>query len=205
MEILRLVNEMTRAKITVISTIAMFGLAACGSDKADEQVTSGTQIVTTAPDADLKSGDPELGGAVVTPGAPYRVSYRIIGTPVVGVPVVVDLRVESNQGSRPLDIEYRIRDATAMMLGESQPARVRMELAANESAFTQQVTIIPQREGRFYLNVSASFETVDGTMSTVTAIPIQVGTGTRELQPHGEVQLDENDEAVRVLDGDSQE
>jgi hypothetical protein len=39
-------------------------------------------------------------------------------------------------------------------------------------------------------------------MSTVTAIPIQVGTGSRELQPHGEVQTDENGEAVRVLSGD---
>lgn len=194
---------MNRAKTLVVLTIAMFGLAACGDDKADEQVATDVKITTTPPDIDLKSGDPELGGAVVTPGAPYRVNYRIIGTPVVGVPVVVDLRVESSQGSRPLNLDYRISDATAMVLGESQPARVRMELAANETDFTQQVTIIPQREGRFYLNVSASFETVDGTMSTVTAIPIQVGTGTRELQPHGEVQLDENDETVRVLDGDS--
>jgi len=89
-----------------------------------------------------------------------------------------------------------------MLLGESQPATVRMEFAANETAFTQQVTIVPQREGRFYLNVSASFETADGTMSTVTAIPIQVGTGSRELEPHGEVQLDEDGNAVRVLTND---
>jgi len=110
--------------------------------------------------------------------------------------------VESNQGTQPLNLEYRINDATSMVLGESQPATVRMEFAANESAFTQQVTIIPQREGRFYLNVSASFETADGTMSTVTAIPIQVGAGTRELLPHGEVQLDEEGNAVRVLTND---
>ena len=196
------VIDMIRAKTLVVPLIAMFGLAACGGDKADEQVVTDAEITTTPPDVDLKSGDPELGGAVVTPGAPYRVNYRIIGTPVVGVPVVVDLRVESSQGSRPLNLDYRIRDATAMVLGESQPAKVRMELAANQTEVSQQVTIIPQREGRFYLNVSASFETVDGTMSTVTAIPIQVGTGTRELQPHGEVQTDENGDAVRVLSGE---
>ena len=77
-----------------------------------------------------------------------------------------------------------------------------MEAAANETEFNQQVTIIPQREGRFYLNVSASYETEDGTMSTVTAIPIQVGTGARELQEHGEVQVGEDGEAVRVLTSD---
>jgi hypothetical protein len=89
-----------------------------------------------------------------------------------------------------------------MLFAESQPARVRIEAAANETDFSQRVTVIPQREGRFYLNVSASFETEGGTVSTVTAIPIQVGTGSRELQDHGEVQLDEDGEAIRVLSND---
>jgi len=197
------VIDMTGVKTLVVLTVAMCGLIACGNDKAESQVAAEVEITTKAAEVDLKSGDPELGGALVTPGAPYRVSYRIIGTPVVGSPVIVDLKVESNQGAKPLTLDYRFNDATAMVLGESQPASVQMELAANESEFSQQVAVIPQREGRFYLNVSASFETPDGTMSTVTAIPIQVGTGTRELQPHGEVQTDENGDSVRVLDGDS--
>jgi len=196
------VKDMTRAKTLAVITIAMFGLAACGGDKVEEQVAAEEELVSVAPDAGTKSVDPELGGAVVTPGSPYRVSYRIIGTPVVGSPVTVDLTVESSRSSQPLNLEYRINDATSMLLAESQPANVRMEPAGVDTAFTQQVTVIPQREGRFYLNVSAYFETVDGTMSTVTAIPIQVGVGSRELQPHGEVQTDENGEAVRVLSGD---
>jgi len=196
------VIDMTRAKTLAIFTIAMFGLAACGSDKVEEQVAAEEEVASVASDAGTKSVDPELGGAIVTPGSPYRVSYRIIGTPVVGSPVTVDLTVESSRGSQPLNLEYRINDATSMVLAESQPASVRMEADGNDAPFTQQVTIIPQREGRFYLNVSAYFETVDGTMSTVTAIPVQVGVGSRELQPHGEVQLDENDEAVRVLTND---
>ena len=193
---------MTRAKTLAIFAIAMFGLTACGSDKTEEQVATEAELASGAPDASIKSGDPELGGAVVTPGSPYRVSYRIIGTPVVGSPVTVNLTVESSRSSQPLNLEYRINDATSMLLAESQPASVRMEPDGNDAPFTQQVTVIPQREGRFYLNVSAYFETVDGTMSTVTAIPIQVGVGSRELQPHGEVQTDENGEAVRVLSGD---
>ena len=196
------VIDMTRAKTLAIFTIAMFGLAACGSDKAEEQVAAEVAAASSAADVSIKSVDPELDGAVVTPGSPYRVSYRIIGTPIVGSPVTVDLRVESSRGPQPLNLEYRINDATSMILAESQPASVRMEPAGDDAPFTQQVTVIPQREGRFYLNVSAYFETVDGTMSTVTAIPIQVGVGTRELQPHGEVQTDENGEAVRVLSGD---
>jgi hypothetical protein len=179
-----------------IAAVTSIGLFACGGEETSEMATSNT-------DASVEAGADTFVSIVAKPGSPYTVNYRIIGTPIVGSPVTVELQVESNQGTQPLNLEYRINDASSMVLGESQPATVRMEFAANESAFTQQVTIIPQREGRFYLNVSASFETADGTMSTITAIPIQVGTGTRELQPHGEVQLDEDGNAVRVLTNDS--
>jgi len=178
-----------------IVAVASIGLFACGGEETVE-------VATSSADASAKPSVDSYVSTVVKPGSPYSVSYRIIGTPIVGSPVTVNLRVKSNQGTQPLNLEYRINDASSMLLGESQPATVRMEFAANETAFTQQVTIVPQREGRFYLNVSASFETADGTMSTVTAIPIQVGTGSRELEPHGEVQLDEDGNAVRVLTND---
>ena len=74
-----------------------------------------------------------------------------------------------------------------------------MKPAANEDFIAQQVTVIPQRDGRLYLNVGASVETESGSMSSTMAIPIQVGSGARELQEDGELQLDENGEAVRVL------
>ena len=180
-----------------VAAVASIGLFACGGGETVE-------VATNSADDSTKASVDNYVSPGVKPGSPYSVSYRIIGTPIVGSPVTVDLRVESNQGTQPLNLEYRINDATSMVFGESQPATVRMEFADNESAFAQQVTIVPQREGRFYLNVSASFETADGTMSTVTAIPIQVGTGTRELQQHGELQTDENGDAVRVLSSDEQ-
>jgi hypothetical protein len=198
---------MTRVKELAIFSVALFALAACGSEQSGEDVVeeggaeevSAEDLAVVVPDAAHKTDGKGPGATPVTPGSPYHVSYNIIGTPVVGSPITVDLRVESASGSRPVNLEYRIRDASSMMLAESQPARVRMEPAANERTFRQQVTVIPQREGRFYLNVSASFETGDGTISTVTAIPIQVGSGTRELQENGEIQIDENGEAVKVL------
>jgi hypothetical protein len=194
------VIKMTRFFKMAIFTIALFAVAACGSEKAEEKAVNNASVdEIPEPDISHKSQDPDMGGAVVTPGSPFRVSYTIIGTPVVGSPVTVNLQIESATESQPVNLEYRIRDASSMILAESQPARVRMEPAANERVFQQQVTLIPQREGRFYLNVSASFETSNGTVSTVTAIPLQVGSGTRELQDHGELQVDENGEAVRVL------
>jgi len=183
-----------------IFTLALFALAACESEKSENETVNDVSV-EELPDAELghKSLDPVLDGAMVTPGSPFRITYTIIGTPVVGSPVTVDLQIESVTESQPVNIEYRIRDSSSLMLADSQPAQVRIEPAANERVFKQQVTVIPQREGRFYLNVSASFETKEGTRSTVTAIPLQVGSGTRELQETGEVQVDENGEAVKVL------
>ena len=197
-----LVKIMNRAKYLVISVITIFGLVACGGEQADEAaVVAEVELEKTVPDVSFKPSV-DYDGTVAKPGAPYSISYKIIGTPIVGSPLTINLRVVSALGPRAVNITYRINDASAMVLAESQPASVRMEPAANEGSFTQQVTVIPQRDGRLYLNVSASFDTEDGTMSTVMAIPIQVGTGTRELQEHGVVELDEKDEAVRVLSSD---
>ena len=193
---------MMRAKYLAISAIAMIGLAACGSDKAEESAAvAAVDLQKTAPQVSFKASA-EVDGAVTKPGSPFSISYKIIGVPIVGSPLTINLRIASALGARNVTLSYRITDASAMMLAESQPASVLMEQAANEESFTQQVTIIPQRDGRSYLNVSASFETENGTMSTVMAIPIQVGSGTRELQEHGVVELDEDGEAVRVLTDD---
>lgn len=197
-----LVKNMSRRTSVIISAVGVIGLAACGTEKVEEAaVANEVEISKSIPEVSFKPTG-EFDGTVAKPGSPYSISYRIVGTPIVGSPVTIDLQVASSLGPRPVTIDYRINDATSMLLSESQPARVSMEPAANEKSFKQQVTVIPQREGRLYLNVSASFETEDGTMSTVAAIPIQVGTGTRELQEHGELGVDENGQAVRVLSSD---
>lgn len=193
---------MMQSKYAILSAVACLSLVACGADKVEEVATAEkVDLVKTAPQVSFKPGA-EYDGTVSKPGAPYSISYRIIGTPIVGSPVTVDLRLVSSLGPRPVTLRYRINDSSAMLLSESQPDSVELEPAANEASMTQQVTVIPQRDGRLYLNVSASFETEKGSNSTVVAIPIQVGTGTRELLQHGELEVDENGEAARVLDSD---
>ena len=191
-----MVMKMNLAKYLAISAIAIIGVAACGGEPAEEPaVAAEVDLQKTAPQVTFKPSA-EYDGTVAKPGSPFSISYKIIGAPIVGSPLTINLRVASALGARNVTLSYRITDASAMVLAESQPASVLMEQAANEESFTQQVTIIPQRDGRSYLNVSASFETENGTMSTVMAIPIQVGTGTRELQEHGVVELDEDGERI---------
>ncbi len=79
-----------------IFTIALFALAACESEKSENDTVNDVSVeVLPEPELGHKSQDPVLGGAMVTPGSPFRVTYTIIGAPVVGSPVTVDLRIES--------------------------------------------------------------------------------------------------------------
>lgn len=190
---------MNRAKILAVSVIALT-LSACGQGEVEEPAaavkaereaqTPGDKVAT------------QYDGTIGKPGAPFRVSYDVVGTPIVGSPVTVNLRVTSTLGSSPVTVKYRINDASAMAFHEAQPASVEIAPAANEDFVVQQVTVIPQREGRLYLNVATSVETDEGSQSSVVAIPLQVGAGARTIEEQGEVEVDEDGEAVRVLSSD---
>jgi hypothetical protein len=90
-----------------------------------------------------------------------------------------------------------------MQFPEAQPPSVSMAATNSEEPRFQQVRVIPLREGRLFLNVSVSIETDGGTISSVVAIPIQVGPAVRQQQENGTVTTDENGEAIRVLSGES--
>ena len=190
---------MNRARYFAITAALATCLTACDDSHVEETVApADPRLVNEAPKVSFEPAS-DYDGTVAKPGGPFSISYRIVGTPIVGSPVTVALRVTSAAGPSPVMLRYRINDASSMMFAESQLESVRMQPAANERFVTQQVTVVPQREGRSYLNVSASIDTEEGTLSTVAAIPIQVGSGGRQLEPNGVRGLDENDEAVRVL------
>ena len=191
---------MNRAKLLATSIVALM-LSACGQGEVEESTTAAAK-----PDREAQvAGDKvvtKYDGTIGKPGAPFRVSYDVVGTPIVGSPVTVNLRVTSALGSSPVKVTYRINDASAMAFHEAQPASVEISPAANEDFVVQQVTVIPQREGRLYLNVATSVDTDEGSRSSVVAIPIQVGAGARTIEEQGEVEIDEDGEAVRVLSSD---
>ena len=136
----------------------------------------------------------------VKPQGPVTISYRVIGTPIVGQPVSLDLQFESAFGNQPFRVSYRVNDSTAMQLPESQSRTVSVSPSDSEGRSAQQVTVIPLREGRIYLNVAAEFETDDGSRSTVTAIPIQVGQAApRVILENGTIATDEDGELIRTM------
>lgn len=187
-------------RTTIIVMALAFALSGCGNGDA-EAPAGEVQIDASAPEVSFKPGP--ASDHTVKPRGPVQISYRIVGTPIVGQPIAIDLQVQSVLGPQAVTLSYRINDATAMQFPEAQPPSVSISPSADSSPSLQQVRVIPLREGRLYLNVSADVETGDGTYSTVTAIPIQVGGApVRVPQEHGTVTTDEDGEQVRVLKGE---
>ena len=188
-------------KQTILIIALALTLMACGGESA-ESPAGEVQVDAAAPEVSFKPGP--ASDHTVKPQGPVQISYRIVGTPIVGQPVAIDLQVQSVLGPQAVTLSYRINDATAMQFPDAQPSSVSIAPSADASPSLQQVRVIPLREGRLYLNVSADVEASDGTYSTVTAIPIQVGGApVRVPQEHGTVTTDEDGEQVRVLEGEN--
>ena len=182
--------------------VAALLIGAC----SDNSVENASEVVaephaSKAPDVSSKPGMSD--GRTIKLQGPVSITYQIIGAPIVGQAVAVDLQVVSNIGPQAITLTYRVNDTTAMQFPEAQPPSVSMAATSSVDPQLQQVRVIPLREGRLFLNVSASMETDGGTVSSVIAIPIQVGAAVRQEQEHGTVTTDEDGEAIRVLSGES--
>ena len=175
--------------------IASFALAACGSN--GEQPAESTAAKAEAATATKAERGTE--SLATKAGSPFRFQYTVIGTPIVGSPVAVDLKIFSSLGAVPVHLEYRVTDPSALALHESQPAQLRKEMAANDRFISERVTVIPQRDGRIYLNIHASVEVEGGTRTQSIAIPLAVGPVSTEVVQSGELQTDpETGERISV-------
>jgi hypothetical protein len=192
---------MYRTMLPLLMSMAL--IAACGDEAGNgSAATSDANVIKPSTGAPKVTFEP--GGADVTtvkPSSPIQISYRIIGQPIIGQPVAIDLQFDSALGATSFNVNYRVNDSTALQLPESQASRVAVSptIAEERGRAAQQVRVIPLREGRLYLNVAAEVETESGSFSSVTAVPIQVGAAVRESQENGVVTTDENGELIRTL------
>lgn len=119
------------------------------------------------------------------PAAPVDIEYRILGTPLVGQPVAVEIRLSSPAAGQRLRIQYSINDAGSLVFADAQPRSIDVEIPRDASAAARQVRVVPQREGRVYLNVAAEVTTENGMMLKSIAIPISVGSNAVTLETNG--------------------
>lgn len=169
---------------------ASLGLLACeGSSDSGNAVQSPPAAVAGKP-------TPTVGDTGSTspgkPTAPISMKYEVMGKPIVGQPVLINVVVSSAQG--PVNVQYSIPDRSALAFQQGQVERV--EIADPSSGSVQQLSIIPQREGRVYVNVSAEVQTPGGSMIRSMAIPVKVGSAPEQPTINGELKEGPDGETV---------
>lgn len=109
-------------------------------------------------------------------GSGVDIAYRIEGTPTVGSPLTIRIQTAS-----PFSVQTTLRAGEGLLLNE--PDQVLQSQAGQRAEHS--VTVVPQTEGRFYLNVFS----VANNRGGASAIAVQVGKGAVQLKSAGKVQV----------------
>lgn len=179
----------TRYPLAAFSVLAL--LAAC---QQETNVSAGTPA---APPAETV----QPAGATRSPGkpsAPVDIEYQVLGTPLLGQPVAVEIRLISEQPGQLMRVNYFINDADSLAFADTQPRSIDVEIPRDEPYAARQVRVVPQREGRVYLNVTAEVTTANGMMLKSIAVPISVGSNAVSLELNGELRQTDGETVISL-------
>ena len=171
-------NRILNGKMLSVLIVALT-LTACGSEQETGRSSAGP--TNKQPVAAVQKKSP---GKIT---APISIEYSIVGNPIVGQPVSINLQISSPLNDRIITVFYRVNEIGSLTFPESQLETITILPLAEVTSRSQQVTVVPQREGRLYLVVSAEIETDGGTMMRSMSIPIQVGSAPRVPNLNGEL------------------
>jgi hypothetical protein len=147
---------------------------------ASAQVSTAATADATAGKATLAASKARKNGFTPLPskkgGSGVAMAYRIEGTPAVGNPLTIRLSMASSA-----DAQVTLRAGEGLTL--SNPDQVLSALAGQGAEHS--VIVVPQAQGRYYLNVFS----VAGGRGSAMSIPVQVGKGTVQLKSADNVQV----------------
>ena len=155
-------------------------LSVSGAAFADGASSVQPPVATKAAKANVKGLTPLVIGKM---GSGVQLAYRIDGTPAVGVPLNIVVQLSSRA-----DAQVTLAADAGLGL---QAAQQVLSVSAGGSV-EQVLTVVPQAEGRFYLNLLASSEGRGGA----TGFAVQVGKGTPVLKPAGKLTVTPGGERI---------
>jgi hypothetical protein len=173
----------------LLIVIAAFSIAACSENSGNTGSAGSAAGAKPLPDV-VDGGSMSAG----KPSAPISMDYEVLGKAFVGLPVAINVTVRATQDTGPIFVQYSINDASALLFQEGQVEQRRY--SDRSDLDMQQVVVVPQREGRLYINVSAEVQTPGGSMIKSMAIPIQVGNAPVQPQINGELKVGPDGETV---------
>ncbi len=173
-----------------VALTVLLSLGACNEESKEPASTESAPVVTASKPAAAAIATATGTGSTSQgkPSVPISMQYEILGNPIVGQPVAINVQVRSTSGNQPVTVQYSINDSSALVFQAGQVESLQFTANAEKKADSQQqLAVIPQREGRLYVNVSAEIQTPDGSMIKSMAIPIQVGSAPEKPEINGEL------------------
>ena len=166
----------------LVFLVLLLPLIACQDERKETVIVSANDAVAgkPAPAIQAASQDP-----IGKPSAPISMRYEVLGKPVVGSPVAINIEFNTSGDQGPVAVHYSIVDRSALRFQQGQVESLEVDVRRGDR--TRQLAIIPQREGRLYVNVSVEIQTPDGSMIKSMAIPIQVGSAPQKPEINGEL------------------
>lgn len=181
--------RMAYSKYFLMGALAL-SLIACGDEAArTSSASSEKQAAKLAPSSPTSPGKPT---------APITIDYEVLGKAIVGLPISINVEVRATRDDLgPVTVSYSINDRSALAFQQGQVER--LEISRLDEASVQQLAVVPQREGRLYVNVSAEVQTPGGSMIKSMAIPIQVGSAPEPSRTDAEEKTGPDGETVLSL------
>jgi hypothetical protein len=177
-------------KTIALTVIAAVSIAACSDESASTTATSSNKAAAKFAEPNTKSPG--------KPSAPISIDYEVLGKAIVGLPVSINVRVRGTRDDLgPVSMSFSINDRSALRFQEGQVER--LDIMDLREARMEQLAVVPQREGRLYVNVSVVVETAGGSMIKSMAIPIQVGSAPEPTRIDGEIKEGPDGELVQSL------
>ena len=115
------------------------GLNACQSESQND-----VSAKQTAEAAAAKPTPAVAASGTTSPGkpsAPIRMSYEILGNPVVGSPVAIEIDVSATGDQGHVLVEYSIADSSALVFQQGQVERLELDKTSSNN---MQIAVIPQ-------------------------------------------------------------
>jgi hypothetical protein len=183
-------------------------LAACSSGGPSERHATAVASSGAGGDAATAAGSAELAANLVSavssgkPGAPVDIRFDIPRRPKVGEPLDIAVAITTrSEGIDELRVVFQSNEGIEVRSGGELVASDRPAVG---STYSHSVTVVPRKDGVFYLSAVALVEAKAGSISRSFAIPIIVGDAVALSEAaskpsQGEVQTDARGEKILSL------
>jgi hypothetical protein len=114
------------------------------------------------------------------PGAPVDISYSLLGKPVAGQPLEIELRIMAAAAFDAIRLDYGASER--LSLGRGMPQTLALVAQKPGVPAVQRVQVTPQADGLHYFKVRVVTET--GGRASMRGIAIPIGVGAYDPRAH---------------------